>query len=132
MEFTKPFSEATAEKIDQEIKAKVDALYERTLGVVRERQQEITQIAELLLEKETINVDDVVKLIGERPHEMPQSYKDVISTALNASETSEDPVAVDLDVVDKPSTDDSVVVDLDEVDKKSAAKQASANADKSI
>merc|ERR1712187_922297 len=97
MEFTKPFSEATAQKIDEEVKVMVDDMYERTLAVVAERKAEITQIAELLLEKETINVDDVIKLIGERPHEMPQSYKDVISTALNASETSEDPVAVDLD-----------------------------------
>ena len=96
----------------------------------------------MLLEQETINVDDVVKLIGERPHEMPvshnivihksmynacdavanstqhtrqQSYKDVISTDWDADETIEDTVAVDLDEVDTPSTCDPAAVDLDEV-----------------
>merc|ERR1712032_400347 len=64
MEFTKPYSEATAERIDEEVKRMIDAMYERTLQVVDERQKEITQVAELLLENETINVDDVVKLIG--------------------------------------------------------------------
>ena len=34
---------------------------------------DVLQVAEFLLEQETINVDDVVKLIGERPHEMPVS-----------------------------------------------------------
>ena len=60
-----------------------------------------------------------------------QSYKDVIATALDASENG-DSVAVDLDAVDKPNTDDSVAVDLDEVDKTVAGEEASANADKAI
>merc|ERR1712187_883122 len=89
MEFTKPFSEATAQKIDEEVKVMVDDMYERTLAVVAERKAEITQIAELLLEKETINVDDVIKRIGQRPHEMPQSYADVVATDWDASSTTD-------------------------------------------
>merc|ERR1712032_1606771 len=130
MEFTKPYSEATAERIDEEVKRMIDAMYERTLEVVDERQKEITQVAELLLEQETINVDDVVKLIGQRPHEMPKSYEDIVSTSSNwdastdtDADAEESPIAdaeespiEDADESPTEDADESPIEDAEEVD----------------
>jgi AFG3 family protein len=57
----------TANTIDEEVRTLVAAAYERTLNLLTERKEECTKLAELLLSKETINVDDVVRLIGRRP-----------------------------------------------------------------
>merc|ERR1711988_1320827 len=46
----RPYSDATAQKMDEEAKAMVDAAYERTLNLMRERESEVKAIAELLLE----------------------------------------------------------------------------------
>merc|ERR1712048_152073 len=96
----------------------IDAMYERTLQVVEERQKEITQVAELLLEKETINVDDVVTLIGQRPHEMPKSYEDIVSTNWDAStgtdaDAEESPIedAEEVDLNDEEATKDETTKD---------------------
>ena len=80
-EFQKPYSEKTAELIDVELKAMVDTLYDRTLTIVNENKDKVDAIAQLLLEKETINVDDIIKTIGPRPFEMPQAYADFLQNA---------------------------------------------------
>merc|ERR1711920_533304 len=117
MEFTKPYSEATAERIDDEVKRMIDAMYERTLEVVDERQKEITQVAELLLEQETINVDDVVKLIGQRPHEMPKSYEDIVSTNWDASTgTDADAEESPIENAEEEDAEESPIEDAEEVD----------------
>ena len=81
MEFTKPYSEATAEVIDQELKKMVDEMYERTKALLIENRDALEAVAELLLEKETINVDDVIRLVGPRPFDMPSSYADFLKRA---------------------------------------------------
>merc|ERR1712100_72620 len=60
MEFTKPYSEHTAQIIDEELKNMVDSMYQRTKDVLLEHKQDLENLAELLLEKETINVDGVI------------------------------------------------------------------------
>lgn len=65
--FTKPYSEATANTIDEEVRKMVAASYARTVELIGARRSEVSQLAELLLSKETINVEDVVRLIGRRP-----------------------------------------------------------------
>jgi ATP-dependent Zn protease len=47
----------------------VDIAYERTLELMRLRKDEVASLAELLLEKEIINHDDIVSIIGHRPFE---------------------------------------------------------------
>merc|ERR1712037_396560 len=105
-----------------EVKRMIDAMYERTLEVVDERQKEITQMGELLLEKETINVDDVVELIGQRPHEMPKSYEDIVSTSTNwdaSTDTDADAEESPIEDADESPTEDadeSPIEDAEEVD----------------
>jgi AFG3 family protein len=75
----KPYSDATAEAMDEEARAIVDAAYARTLALVRERKDQVEQVAKLLIERETITHDDMVDLVGERPFEGDDQYKEYVS-----------------------------------------------------
>jgi len=75
----KPYSDATAEAMDEEARAIVDAAYARTVALIRERKDEVEQVAKLLIERETITHDDMVDLVGERPFEGGDEYKEYVS-----------------------------------------------------
>ena len=80
-QFKKPYSEATAEKIDEEVKAIIEGAYERTTQLLMEKKQAVAAVAEYLLENETITQHDVERLIGARPFEAPQSYKEFVAAS---------------------------------------------------
>jgi cell division protease FtsH len=67
--FTKPFSEETGKIIDEEVRGIIDAAYERTLALLRERKHEVEVLAKELLDKEVLHKSDVEQLIGKRPFE---------------------------------------------------------------
>lgn len=54
-EFQRQYSERTAEAIDEEVRSLVADAYERTRTLLNVRSSELTDLAELLLHKETIN-----------------------------------------------------------------------------
>ena len=64
--FTKPYSEKTAYTIDEEVKAIIDRAYERVKGLLKERIDKLTLLAEALLVRETIFKSDLERLIGKR------------------------------------------------------------------
>lgn len=66
-EMTKPYSSKTAAIIDNEVREWVGKAYERTLRLIEEHKEHIAKIAELLLEKEVLHQDDLVRVLGERP-----------------------------------------------------------------
>jgi AFG3 family protein len=74
----RPYSEKTAKVMDEEAKSIVDAAYQRTLSLLREKKQEVEKVANLLLDKETITHDDIIETIGERPFEGDPAYKEFI------------------------------------------------------
>ena len=65
--FTKPYSDSTAEKIDQEVKRIIDNAYSRTKKLLTDKKEELKKIANKLLEKEILFQNDLEKLIGKRP-----------------------------------------------------------------
>jgi ATP-dependent metalloprotease FtsH len=65
--FGKPYSEATAQAIDEEIKKMIDKAYSRTLSILRENKEKLALLAEKLLEKEVIFRDDLETIFGKRP-----------------------------------------------------------------
>jgi len=75
----KPYSEFTAEAMDEEARSIVDKAYERTVELIRERKNEVEAVAKMLLDKETITHDDVVDLVGERPFEGDELYQEYVS-----------------------------------------------------
>jgi AFG3 family protein len=85
----KPYSDATAKAMDEEARAIVDAAYERTLELIRERKEQVEKVANLLLEKETITHDDIVELVGHRPFEPDKQYQDFVSRHQPRQKSSE-------------------------------------------
>lgn len=73
--FQKPYSEATAEKIDREVKRIIDECYERTKGLLSKHRQHLEVIANELLQKEILFQSDLERLIGKRPFEKPTTYQ---------------------------------------------------------
>lgn len=65
--FTKPYSERTAELIDKEISAIIEEQYERAINLLTKEKDKLTQLAELLLEKEVIFKDNLEEIFGSRP-----------------------------------------------------------------
>ena len=65
--FSKPYSEETAQKIDEEISKIIEAQYQRAIEVLTEHKDKLTTLAERLLEKEVIFKEDLEKIFGKRP-----------------------------------------------------------------
>ncbi|MDR0714474.1 MAG: ATP-dependent zinc metalloprotease FtsH [Bacteroidales bacterium] len=65
--FTKPYSDKTSESIDKEAFDLVNRAYQRAKDILVKHQDGLKQLAELLLEKEVIFVEDLEKIFGERP-----------------------------------------------------------------
>lgn len=66
-QFTKPFSEATAQTIDEEVRALISGAYERTQTLITTHAEKVDALAKELLELETINHDVIVRVLGPRP-----------------------------------------------------------------
>jgi len=66
--FSKPYSEETAQVIDKEISKIIELQYKRACKLVEDNQDKLTALANRLLEKEVIFKDDLVKILGERPY----------------------------------------------------------------
>lgn len=64
--FTKPYSEETANVIDEEVKRIVNEQYERAKEILRKYAKEHNQIRDLLVEREVIFHDDVQLILGPR------------------------------------------------------------------
>jgi len=62
----KPFSERTARMIDVEAEALVATSYNRALALLREHKAQLHALAEALLDREVINTDDLVRILGPR------------------------------------------------------------------
>mmetsp|Transcript_31275 Transcript_31275/g.45578 ORF Transcript_31275/g.45578 Transcript_31275/m.45578 type:complete len:947 (+) Transcript_31275:350-3190(+) len=78
----KPYSDATAEKMDEEARSIVDAAYQRTLDLIRDKKDDVEKVAALLLNKETITHDDIIDLIGPRPFVGDAQYNEFVSRRL--------------------------------------------------
>lgn len=104
--FVKPYSERTAEMIDEEVRKLIDEAYLRTKQLLTEKRGDVEKLATALLEKEVLFQSDVEALIGKRPFEQkklleqeavvyhPMTENDAPSAtqepAANAGETPED------------------------------------------
>lgn len=81
--FVKPYSEETAKVIDKEISKMIEEQYQRALQLLEIHKEKLTVLAELLLEKEVIFKDDLVKVFGKRPFEKEEKI------AIDSSEVIE-------------------------------------------
>ena len=65
-ELSKPYSEKTAEAMDEEVSKLVKTIHDKTLSILKEHEQGWRAVAELLLEKEVIFASDVEAILGPK------------------------------------------------------------------
>ena len=65
--FTKPYSDTTAQIIDKEISNIVETQFKRAITLLKKHKKKLTELADYLLEKEVIFKEDLIRIFGERP-----------------------------------------------------------------
>lgn len=65
--FQRPYSEKTAELIDEGVKRMVNEQYERAKQILSEHKEQHNELAQLLIDKEVIFAEDVERIFGKRP-----------------------------------------------------------------
>lgn len=65
--FNKPYSEKTAELIDEEVKRMINEQYDRAKSLLSEHKAGHNELAQLLMDKEVIFAEDVERIFGKRP-----------------------------------------------------------------
>jgi len=85
----KPYSEKTAQTIDEEVSKMLKSAFERALRILSENKEKLNQLAELLLKNEVIFREDVESIFGKRPFEEPLH---VISDNGNPINAAQDPI----------------------------------------
>ena len=91
--FSKPYSEETAQKIDEEISKIIEKQYQRAITLLKKHKDKLTELAERLLDKEVIFKDDLEKIFGKRPfekEELASTSPNGVESAAKASETKEE------------------------------------------
>ncbi|XP_043083265.1 AFG3-like protein 2 [Puntigrus tetrazona] len=78
MVLEKPYSEATAELIDEEVRDLVDRAFKRTLDLITEKHDQVEMVGKRLLEKEVLDKADMVELLGPRPFEEKSTYEEFV------------------------------------------------------
>ena len=100
--YQRPYSEKTAELIDQEVRALIQKAYDITKDLLTDKRAEVEKVAKALLEKEILFKADLEVLIGPRPYD-PIEEAVVIETT-----TEETPLVVPADdTIALPESQDS-------------------------
>ncbi|MEM6516026.1 MAG: ATP-dependent zinc metalloprotease FtsH [Bacteroidota bacterium] len=92
--FNKPYSEQTAELIDKEISDIIETQYQRAINLLEKNKDKLTQLAEVLLEKEVIFKDNLEKIFGKRPFEKKE--------LANGTEVEKEPEVEEIDIKKQP------------------------------
>ena len=87
--FDKPYSEHTAQTIDEEISKLIEAQYERAKRVLSNNKDKLTALAEVLLEKEVIFKEDLESIFGKRKWEKEEPLLKKAQPKAEVSESEE-------------------------------------------
>ena len=107
----KPYSEQTAETIDQEISKIIEKQYARAIEMLENNREKLDQLANLLLEKEVIFKENVEEIFGKRPWDKEEEKKEVTAEATPAS-PAEAPTSDEVKI--EESTEDTNNVGVEE------------------
>ena len=108
--FGKPYSEKTAELMDQEARRIVGEQYERAKQVLRDNKEKHKALAELLLEREVVFSEDLERIFGVRKGQQIEEQKQIeqkkIDDAAKAA-ISDMPKSEDDSEIKESNTDES-------------------------
>ena len=85
--FNRPYSEKTAELIDEEVKRMVNEQYERAKKILSDNKEGHNKLAQLLIDKEVIFAEDVEEIFGKRP--WASRSEEIISASKTSRELKE-------------------------------------------
>lgn len=91
--FTKPYSEDTAKRIDEEVSKMIEEQYQRALGILSENKEKLVTLAEKLLEKEVIFKEDLIEIFGKRPWDETTSLEEIVKTEDEDTKNTEENTA---------------------------------------
>ncbi len=100
--FTKPYSEKTAELIDQEVNLIIAESYFRAKSVLKDNLKGLTELAELLLEKEVIFSEDLERIFGKRKADVLKEEAEAEAKLLKADSVSKSSPAKEFKKEKKP------------------------------
>lgn len=87
-DLTKPYSEHTAEMIDDEVRKIVKMIHDRTYKILSDHKEGFLQMAALLLEKEVIFAEDVEKILGPKAKPSDETENETETTETTETENS--------------------------------------------
>ncbi|ORX98636.1 ATP-dependent metallopeptidase Hfl [Basidiobolus meristosporus CBS 931.73] len=90
-QFQKPYSEETGRIIDNEARKMIGNAYDRTLKLLTEKKDAVEKVAQLLLEKEVLNREDMVRLLGKRPFAEKIQYEEFVMPNTSSSTDTPSP-----------------------------------------
>ena len=93
---TKPYSEKTAQEIDERVHLLIEESYKRAKQILTDNYEKVEALAKILLEREVIFTEDVRNILGERPFEKEKPEEPV----QNETPASEEPLET-ADTVDE-------------------------------
>ncbi|XP_072926328.1 mitochondrial inner membrane m-AAA protease component AFG3L2-like [Hemitrygon akajei] len=74
----KPYSETTAQIIDEEVRVLIGRASQRTFTLLNEKRLEVEKVAEHLLQKEVLDKTDMIDLLGPRPFAEQSTYEEFV------------------------------------------------------
>ena len=78
--FTKPFSEQTAREIDEEVRRLIDEATDEARTLIEANREKVEQLANLLVERETVFAEDIEKIFGRSAHDERKEAETVEAT----------------------------------------------------
>ncbi|WP_256002688.1 MULTISPECIES: ATP-dependent zinc metalloprotease FtsH [Pedobacter] len=106
--FSKPYSEKTAELIDGEVRGMIAKVYDRTKQLLTEKRDGLEKLAQKLIEKEILFQTDLEEILGKRPFDNRTTYDEFVNGTGDqkpaaegllhdgVTETNDSPVTVNL------------------------------------
>ncbi|XP_052870467.1 AFG3-like protein 2 [Anopheles cruzii] len=76
--FSKPYSEQTAQIIDEEVRSLIGRAYVRTKELLTKHRPDVEKVAERLLKNEILSRDDMIELLGKRPFPEKSTYEEFV------------------------------------------------------
>ena len=108
--FTKPFSEQTAQLIDEEVRRIVDEVVVMTREIINAERENIERIADVLLEKETIFSEDIEAVLGKSAQQIAKEAVEALESAKSV-ETAGEPANEGATVTSADGTDIKYVIE---------------------